>query len=65
MTPLPKSTAEKEEIVDEIFQGMIDREEDAVRRLETVIEFATKADCEYSVSVSLNFPAQFTNLHCS
>lgn len=44
--PLPKTTAEQDAIAEEMFQGMVSREEDAVTRMRKVIEFATQEKCE-------------------
>lgn len=49
LKPLPKTSAEQEAMADEMFQGMVSREEDAVTRMKKVIEFATQEDCGCSL----------------
>lgn len=43
--PLPKTIAEQEAIAEEMYKGMVTREEDAVVRMKKVIEFATQEEC--------------------
>lgn len=50
LKPLPKDAKLLDALADELFQNMVDKERDEVRRLRQVVEFATSDDCVRSPS---------------
>lgn len=46
--PLPKDAEEIKALVEQLYAGMVKREEEAVRKMQMVIELATGDDCESS-----------------
>lgn len=46
--PLPKDPQEIKALVEQLYAGMVKREEEAIRKMQMVIELATGDDCESS-----------------
>jgi hypothetical protein len=44
---LPKGSAAQEAIAEEMYNEMLSREEDGIKRLMRVVEFATADDCTF------------------
>jgi hypothetical protein len=46
-SPLPKAGDEIQIIIDKLYEGMLQRESEAIDKLRGVIQFATADDCMY------------------
>lgn len=52
MKPMPKGTKDIKALADQLYTGMVGRENEAVEKIRKVIEFATADDCGCRVSIN-------------
>ncbi|KZT06011.1 ATP-dependent DNA helicase [Laetiporus sulphureus 93-53] len=63
LNPLPKTTAGIQELANELYERMLDREQEAVAKLRQVIRFATNDNC-FANAISSYFGDEDTVLLC-